>query len=93
MKEETYKELLKKTNLIFALADIQEGLAKDLESHAIRLNSFKYDVKKQIIAMQKNSEKFRGMATNILKEKGQEEIFGIDSDYLKDIIFKELGIK
>lgn len=92
MTEETYKQLLIKTNLIFALADIQEGLSKDLESHAIRLNSFRFDVKRQIRTMQQNATKFRQMATDILKEKGEEDIFGIDCDYLKDVIFKAIDL-
>lgn len=93
MDDKTQKMLAKKVNLIFALADIQEWLAKDLEEHAIRLDSYKFDVKRRIKEVQNSTRRFREMATNILAKSEQDEDFGVHSDRLREIIFNELNIK
>lgn len=89
LDEATTTRLMKTTNLIFELADIQEGLAKDLESYGIRLNVYKFNVKQRIKEIQRSTTILREMATDILDVSGKTEQYVVHSDKLKEIIFQE----
>lgn len=92
LDEKTTERLLLITNTIFDLADIQEYLSRDLESEAIRLNYYRYNVKQRINEIKRSTSRLREMATGILDKSGQTEQYNNDCDRLKEVIYNEVGL-
>lgn len=92
LDEATTYRLMKAINLIFELANIQEGLAKDLESYGIKLNFYKFNAKQRINEIQRSSSKLREMATTTLNLQDKIDLYNIHSDRLQEVIFTECEI-
>jgi hypothetical protein len=81
-------EIKRKTVIINSLADIQEGLAVDIISLLKEVGGYRYESKKMINTIRKQTELFREDINR--RYKGNEpmkENFGEITDMLKEFIY------
>ena len=92
--ERIENEINVKTNLLFALADIQEGLIVDIESHAMSLNSYQFNLKHKVGTIKRVTGELRAFVNKTFSKKAdQNELFGITSDELKELLFDVVSKK
>lgn len=84
-------EIERKMTLIFSLADIQESLITDIRSLGTEIDIYKFDMKRKINAIVKDTEEFRKEFNIAFQGMDKAKIeFGNITDELKEIIFNHL---
>lgn len=98
MNKEKYESALKRTNLIWVLADIQETLITELEQDPIRLEVYEFDVKMKIKQLKKMTEAFRTYFNRTMEKRDSDYKlekqlnFGEDGDELRELIYKAVEL-
>lgn len=93
-----HREMSLKTNLIWALVDVCDSIVAELEQESIKFDLYRFDVKRNLKGLKHHTELFRKEFNNAVRVKSEEETetkqsdFGEDSDRLKEIIYKEIGL-
>ena len=92
-KKAIQREIEIKMTLIFSLADIQEGLITDIQSLGTEIDIYKFDMKKKINAIKKDTELFRREFNVAFHGNEESKLqFGDATDDLKELIFKTLKL-
>jgi hypothetical protein len=82
--EKLKRELAIKTNFIFAIAIVQEGLIKDIESK-MRANSLlKFTYKQKVNAIKKNAEELRAIINRFDPENAEQ--LGEEADKIEEVL-------
>lgn len=95
---EKHREMSLKTNLIWALVDVCDSIVAELEQESIKFDLYRFDIKRNLKGLKHHAELFRKEFNNAVRAKDIQETqekqsdFGEDSDNLKEIIYKEIGL-
>jgi hypothetical protein len=79
------------TNLIHALAIVQEGYIKEIESIMSKANVYKYQYKMHVSTIRRNAELLRSIIST--NDPRHAESFGEDSDNIEELIKELLNSK
>lgn len=89
-KEQLEKLVVRKTNVLFFLADMIELTASDLQDMHVNLNTYKFNIKQKVGNIKRDSGDLVRMVSHVYKEDEKEQIaFGHTSDLILERIINE----
>ena len=90
-KEELQKQVVRKTNVLFLLADMIELTASDLQDMHVNLNTYKFNIKNKINQIKLHSGDLVRIVSDVYKDEMNAQIqFGETSDILLERIINEI---
>ena len=90
-KEELQKQVVRKTNVLFLLADMIELTASDLQDMHVNLNTYKFNIKNKIKQIKLHSGDLVRIVSDVYKDEMNAQIqFGETSDILLERIINEI---
>ena len=85
------QQIIRKTNILFLLADMIELTATDLQELHVNLNTYKFDIKRKITEIKRHSGDLARFVSTVYKDdEAQQLSFGETSDIILDKIINEI---
>ena len=85
------QQIIRKTNILFLLADMIELTATDLQELHVNLNTYKFDIKRKITEIKRHSGDLTRFVSTVYKDdEAQQLSFGETSDIILEKIINEI---